>query len=304
MSAPHHPHRSVRPPDLTVDERAAIRGEEPEPRRRPAWLRPLVELPVLLVIAIAIAVLIQTFVAQAYFIPSGSMQPTFAIDDRVIVEKVSMRLRDPERGEVVVFRRPGVERPRGITGALRPLVQGLGITRADEEIDLIKRVIGLPGETVELREGLLLVDGVGIAEDYAVDDARDLPPLTLDGDSYLMLGDNRPSSDDSRFSIGPVPRDAIIGRAVVIAWPLGRATTSLTADYELVPDGPHGAGGDRGSEAEGDDPGSGADRGPDDDGADGQDGEAGAPGSTEGVGDGDGATGDPDEPAPCDPRVC
>jgi signal peptidase I len=181
------------------------------------------EVPVLIVLALALAILIKTFLVQAFYIPSGSMEPTLRSGDRVLVQKV---LYTPSRGDVIVFSdpqgRPGPD--RGIVGgALHWLSQAIGIERPEHD-DFIKRVIGLPGETVELRNGRLYVDGVRVHEPYLEGplDTRDHGPVEVPDDALFVLGDNRLNSNDSRFGLGFVPLDEVIGRAFVIVWPPSR----------------------------------------------------------------------------------
>ncbi|HZD17109.1 MAG TPA: signal peptidase I [Actinomycetota bacterium] len=182
------------------------------------------ELPVLIVLALALAIVLKTFVVQAFYIPSGSMEPTLGPGDRVLVNKIFYR---PSRGDVVVFSDPkdGRSPDRGIVGGfLHWLSEGLGFARPEHE-DFIKRVIGLPGETVEIRDGKLFVDGTRIAEPYLRGpvDTRDYGPTQVPADSLFVLGDNRLNSNDSRFGLGFVPVEKVIGRAFVIIWPPSRA---------------------------------------------------------------------------------
>jgi signal peptidase I len=224
---------SVRPPDLEPEQRDAVRAADP---LRPPKGRHRYELPVLVVLALALAFLIKTFLVQAFFIPSGSMIPTLEIGDRVLVEKVSYRFTEPERGDVIVFRRPGVEEPTGIGPAVRSFFEGLGLLQPDEDIDLIKRIVGLPGETVEVRDGIVHVAGVAVDEPYALLDERDFPPHEVAPGEYFMLGDNRANSDDSRYGLGTVPTDNIVGRAFVILWPPGNVTLELGHPLEPAVD--------------------------------------------------------------------
>ena len=136
--------------------------------------------------------MLKTFFVQAFYIPSGSMEPTLMPGDRVLVMKV---FDTPTRGDIVVFEdpKPGRQPERGLVdGFLHWLSEGLGFARPADE-DFIKRVIGLPGETVELHNGKLFV-----------------------------LGDNRLNSNDSRYGLGFVPRDKVVGEAFVIIWPPSR----------------------------------------------------------------------------------
>jgi signal peptidase I len=196
---------------------------EPRPadqEERRSFLR---ELPILFIVALAVAIVLKTFVVQAFFIPSGSMEPTLEPGDRVLVQKV---VYGPDRGDVIVFSdpqgRPGPD--RGIVGGFAHwLSSTLGIERPEHE-DFIKRVIGLPGETVELRDGRLFVDGVRIRERYlkGAVDTRDYGPVRVPEGALFVLGDNRLNSNDSRFGLGFVPVDKVVGRAFAIVWPPSR----------------------------------------------------------------------------------
>ena len=181
------------------------------------------ELPILFIVALAVAIVLKTFVVQAFFIPSGSMEPTLEPGDRVLVQKV---VYGPDRGDVIVFSdpqgRPGPD--RGIVGGFVHWSSStLGIERPEHE-DFIKRVIGLPGETVELRDGRLFVDGVRIREPYlkGAVDTRDYGPVKVPEGALFVLGDNRLNSNDSRFGLGFVPVDKVVGRAFAIVWPPSR----------------------------------------------------------------------------------
>jgi len=183
------------------------------------------ELPVLIVLAFALAILLKTFVIQAFYIPSGSMEPTLVPGDRVLVNKV---LFEADRGDIVVFENPnsGEQPDRGIVdGFLHWLSEGLGFARPEDE-DFIKRVIGLPGETVEIRRHTVYVDGKALDEPYLTRDAvrsmSDYGPKTVPPDALFVLGDNRGASSDSRFSLGFVPLDKVVGEAFVTIWPPSR----------------------------------------------------------------------------------
>ncbi|HEX9694110.1 MAG TPA: signal peptidase I [Actinomycetota bacterium] len=184
-----------------------------------AFLR---ELPVLILLAFALALVLKTFVVQAFYIPSGSMEPTLMPGDRVLVNKV---LYQPHRGDIVVFEDPSGQQPdRGAVGGLLDwLSEGLGFARPPNE-DFIKRVIGLPGETVELRDGQLYVDGERVPQPYLKGpaDTRPYGPKRVPPDSVFVLGDNRLYSNDSRFGLGFVPIDKIVGKAFVTIWPPSR----------------------------------------------------------------------------------
>jgi len=180
------------------------------------------ELGFLVVTAVIIAVVVKTFVAQAFYIPSGSMLPQLQINDRVVVSKVSYRLHDPRRGDIVVFDAPGEAVPD--TSALpvrllRDVVQSIGLAAPSTD-EYIKRVIALPGERVEAHDGKLMVDGRSVTEPYLPRGvvtsefaAVVVPPHTL-----WVMGDNRTNSADSRV-FGPIPQSTVVGRAFVRLWP-------------------------------------------------------------------------------------
>jgi signal peptidase I len=191
-----------------------------EPERTRPFLR---ELPVLLPIALVLAILLKILVVQAFSIPSGSMEPTLALGDRVLVQKL---VYGPERGDVIVFSdpkgRPGPD--RGIVGGFFHWLSGaLGVERPEHE-DFIKRVIGLPGENVELRDGRLFIEGARVPEPYlgGPPDTRDYGPVEVPDDALFVLGDNRTNSNDSRFGLGFIALDKVIGRAFAIVWPPSR----------------------------------------------------------------------------------
>jgi signal peptidase I len=155
------------------------------------------------------------------------------IGDRVLVTKTAYLYREPLRGEVVVFSEdiPRADSVGGnvITESLQSLAAGLGLTQASER-DFIKRIIGLPGDVIELRGGVVLINGVPLPEAPASEggylsqpDLNDFGPVTVEPEHYFMLGDNRPNSADSRFGLGQIRRDDILGRAFVTIWPPGSA---------------------------------------------------------------------------------
>jgi len=179
-------------------------------------------LPGLLLTALLIAVLIKTFLVQPFWIPSESMLETIHVNDRVMVNKLAFRLGEPERGDIVVFRDPGEpEVEESIPEAvIRSVLEAVGIRTRGRE-DLIKRVIGLPNETVTVSNNQVHIDGVPISEPYLSDDVTmpDAGPFPIGDDEVFVMGDNRQFSFDSR-RFGNIEMDTLIGRAFVIIWPL------------------------------------------------------------------------------------
>ena len=165
--------------------------------------------------AVLLALVVKVFLLQAFYIPSPSMYPTLKEGDRVLVNKLSYRLHDVNRGDVVVFERPASEAPSAIP-------------------ELIKRVIGLPGDAITFRGGRVYVNGTPLDESYlpsGVTTSADFAPnrCTVEAPCLVppsavwVMGDNRNDSKDSRY-FGPIPESSIVGRAFVIVWPLSRMT--------------------------------------------------------------------------------
>jgi signal peptidase I len=152
--------------------------------------------------ALVVALVIRAFFLAAFYIPSESMVPTLEKGDRVLVNKLSYKLHDVHRGDVVVFERPPNEPDNGIK-------------------DLIKRVIGLPGETLEVRDCKVVINGQPLAEPYVKQWNRTctFAPKKVGDNEAFVMGDNRDDSQDSRY-FGPISQDLIVGRAFVVVWPL------------------------------------------------------------------------------------
>jgi signal peptidase I len=150
-----------------------------------------------------VALLIKVLLFQAFMIPSESMTPTLKVGDRVLVNKLSYRLHDIHRGDVIVFARPPAAKSAG------------------DDSDLIKRVIGLPGNTVEGSGGVVVVNDKALDEPYLPPGVvtGDFPRTTVGPGQIFVMGDNRSNSRDSRF-FGPVPENLVVGRAFVKVWPL------------------------------------------------------------------------------------
>ena len=198
-------------------------GSEDEKHALPFW----VEMPLLILAALVIAVIIKTFFFQAFWIPSSSMEDTLQINDRVMVNKLAYRLGDLQHGHVIVFDDPrGVAPPEEslLEAAKRNITEAIGLSVPRTEF--IKRVIGLPGDRIEIVDNHVLVNGFAIDEPYLKRGSvmPDFGPVVVPVGEMFVMGDNRNASQDSRY-FGTVPIDTIVGRAFVIMWPIDRWTT-------------------------------------------------------------------------------
>jgi signal peptidase I len=220
------PPSSVAPVTLEAPsslEQAEGDGAKPTTRKAGGALR---ELPVLLLVAFVVALLIKAFLVQAFYIPSSSMENTLKIGDRVLVNKLVYHFHPPRRGDIIVFAdpHPAEAQDRGAVSAfVHWLTEGLGVSSSPDK-DFIKRVIGLPGDTIEMHRGVVQVNGKPLNEPYLnpIQDLRDYGPVTVPANSLFVMGDNRTNSLDSRFTLGMIPYDKVIGRAFVVVWPPSR----------------------------------------------------------------------------------
>ena len=200
------------------------------------------ELPILVLVALLLAFLLRTFVLQVFYIPSSSMEPTLQVDDRMVVEKVTFRFREPRRGDVVVFEGDDELSTLPTSGGdrlLRGVGQFLGIVPTSAR-DFVKRVIAVGGDEVHIEAGRVHVNGVPLDEPYVVHGDRDeFGPETVPDDHLFFLGDNRPNSSDSRRSLGYVPAEAVVGRAALTIWPIDHwgLLTGVEHDLEHEPAG-------------------------------------------------------------------
>jgi signal peptidase I len=215
------------------------------------------EVPLLLVVAFCLAVLIRTFLFQAFFIPSGSMENTLLIGDRVLVNKIVYDTRQPRRGDIVVFRGTDKWAPETAAPTSSGLLSKFGRTMGDlvgvsqpGEKDFIKRVIGLPGDKVACcdAQGRVTVNGQPLDELYVTDNSpldidptpgrcgpRKFGPVVIPPGDLWMMGDHRLISQDSRCQ-GPVPIANVIGKAFVVVWPKDQwSTLGTPSTFSKIP---------------------------------------------------------------------
>lgn len=209
-------------------------------------------------VALLIALVLKTFLVQAFVIPSGSMEQTIRVNDRVLVDKLTPWFgSEPERGDVVVFKDPGGWLEDGTsTDEDAPVVikQGrqvltrIGLLPSDDDEDLIKRVVAVGGDTVRCcnQNGRVTVNGTAIDEPYlhpGDEPSRREFAVTVPSGRYFVMGDHRSNSADSRYHLkdpgqGTIPGDLVVGRAVVIAWPYQHwRRLEERETYASVPDG-------------------------------------------------------------------
>lgn len=187
---------------------------------------PVVDLVITVAIAVGIAYLVQAFIVKPYRVPSGSMEPTIAIGERIIASRFTYRFEDPSRDQIVVFH------PNGA---------GADVYEADTASDetFVKRLVGMPGEVIGAVGGEVYVctgegpqEGAAIAETegcrfldepFVSSPQDDFGPVRIPDDRYFMMGDNRADSDDSR-NWGPITRDQMIGVAFMSYWPPSRVS--------------------------------------------------------------------------------
>lgn len=202
-------------------------AEQVARRKRGGCLRFLIELVIIVVLAVVIAMLLTTYVIKPYVIPSGSMEDTIEIGDCVLSEKVTSHASDPQAGDIITF-----------TAYEDPLTDDIYATLedADEDVQsrleekvLIKRVIATGGQTVDLQDGVVYVDGVALDEDeytdgepsYELENSTVTFPYTVPDGELWVMGDNRTNSKDSRF-FGSIPIENVTGHAIVRYLPLDR----------------------------------------------------------------------------------
>lgn len=157
-----------------------------------------------IVAAVVMALLIRTFIVELYIVDGPSMRPTLQHEERLVVSKFIYKIRNPEKGEILIFKYP-----------------------RDPSRDFIKRVIAVGGDTIEIKEGRVYVNDQMLKEDYILEKTRtEYPKVTVPEGTVFVMGDNRNNSDDSRFAdVGFVPLDLIKGKAMMIFWPIDKLQT-------------------------------------------------------------------------------
>lgn len=161
--------------------------------------RNLLDWIIVVVLAVGFSLVFRIYVAEGRWIPSESMVPTLQVGDRLIIEKVTPRFTGIARGDIIVFRPPST---------------------SSQKEDMIKRVIGLPGDTIVIKSGKVYINGKALNEPYEAEKpSADFKPYKVPENSYFVMGDNRNDSYDSRYW-GPVPADRIIGKALVRYFPI------------------------------------------------------------------------------------
>ncbi len=196
------PHDSQTEADIADASMPTDVADEDEKPVRISFIRWIAEMVGLVAVAFLLATAIKTWVVQPFIIPSGSMVPTLEISDRVLVNKFLYRFSDPRPGDIVVFLEPG-----------------------SDSTDYIKRVIAIDGQTVDINDGKVSVDGVTVPEGYTrglrTDDGDVAMPYVVPEESVFLMGDNRPNSRDSRW-FGAQPTTRVLGKAFAIYWPPSR----------------------------------------------------------------------------------
>lgn len=194
---------------VSHDGAAALGAQPPTSPRSGGGVRRRrtgLDLLVIVVLAVGAAILIRAFVLEAYYIPSGSMEPTLMPGDRILVNKLAFDYQSVKAGDIIVFRRPP-------TDVISPTIR-----------DLVKRVVGLPGQHIASGpDGEVLINGKPLPQPYLTAKAKADPgipirPQVIPKGYYFVMGDNRGDSEDSRY-FGPIPGRLIVGRVVAIIWP-------------------------------------------------------------------------------------
>lgn len=196
------------------------------------------ETTIIVVSALVLSALVRAFLVQAFYVPSASMEDTLAVSDRIIASKITTTLGGVSRGEVVVFKDPGdwlpepPPPPEGVRGVMRTILTFIGVLPSDSGNDLVKRVIAIGGDRILCCDasGRIVLNGTPLIEDYVTGPTNQVQfDVVVPPDSVFVMGDNRGNSRDSRFHLevenGAVSTSDVVGRVVLVLWPLDRFTT-------------------------------------------------------------------------------
>lgn len=222
---------------MTSNSSAAPEAARHAEARKGGMLR---EVGIIVGSALVLSILVRTFLLQAFYVPSESMEDTLQISDRIIASKINTKISGVHRGDVVVFKDPGgwlpdVPEQKGFAGLVREAFTFVGLLPSNSGQDLVKRVIGVEGDRVQCcnQKGQIVLNGVALDEDQYVKPG-DLTnqvnfDVTVPAGSVFVMGDNRSNSRDSRYHLednsGGVPVDNVVGKVVVIVWPLANIKT-------------------------------------------------------------------------------
>lgn len=187
-----------------AEQESPVSSDSPSPKRLSKdSKRNIRDVAIILVVAVVFGILIRAFVFQSFYIPSGSMIPTLKIGNRVLVNELAYDFHPVHRGDIIVFRTPPNDRTN-------PAIK-----------NLVKRVVGLPGDTVSSKNGNLYVNGKPVPEPYLPPGTvtQGVPTTKVPPGELWVMGDNRTDSEDSRF-FGPISEKLIVGRVFLRYWPL------------------------------------------------------------------------------------
>lgn len=195
------------------------------------------ELVIIVGVALLLSVLVRTFVAQAFFVPSSSMEDTLLVQDRILASKITTQISGVDRGEIVVFTDPGgwlpePVQPTGVSGTLRKALMFIGLLPSDTGEDLVKRVIAVGGDRIACCDAKdrITVNGVALDESAYLKPGSTTDQVRFDvlvpQGRVFVMGDNRGDSADSRYHLdvanGSVSLDSVVGRVVAVVWPASR----------------------------------------------------------------------------------
>ena len=240
---------AARDPEEPVREAGRGRHARGGPQRESTgFARWLGETAIIIVSALVLSALVRAFLVQAFYVPSASMEDTLAVSDRIIASKITTTRGGVGRGEVVVFKDPGDWLPDppppapGWRGLLQSGLTFIGLLPSDSGSDLVKRVIGIEGDRIACcdESGRIQLNGRPLVEDYIIGPTDQvLFDVVVPPGGVFVMGDNRGNSRDSRFHLevddGAVPVDDVVGRVVLVVWPLDRFATVPIPDVYADP---------------------------------------------------------------------